>query len=99
MRAVLDPNAIVSALLSSGTTAAALDAWLDRRAYEPVVCPTLLGELEEVLSRPKFASLGQDVVAAAGRAPEAEGDLVNDPVVQAGRDGGPRRRLNSRPSS
>lgn len=84
MRAVLDPNVIVSALLSSGTTAAVLDAWLDRRAYEPVVCPTLLGELEEVLSRPKFASLGQDVVAQLVGRLRTEGDLVNDPVVQAG---------------
>jgi hypothetical protein len=50
VRAVLDPNVIVSALLSTGTTTAVLDAWLDRQAFTPVVCPTLLAELEEVLS-------------------------------------------------
>ena len=84
MRAVLDPNVIVSALLSTGTTAAVLDAWLDRQAFTPVVCPTLLDELEEVLSRPKFASLSQNVVAALVGRLRTEGDLTDDPEVQGG---------------
>jgi len=46
LRAVVDPNVIISALLSTGTTAAVLDAWLEHQAYDPVVCPVLLDELE-----------------------------------------------------
>ena len=83
MRVVLDPNVIVSALLSTGTTAAVLDAWLDRQAYDPVVCPTLLAELEEVLSRPKFASLGRDVTTLVSGL-RTEGVLTDDPEVQPG---------------
>jgi putative PIN family toxin of toxin-antitoxin system len=84
VRVVLDPNVIVSALLSTGTTAAVLDAWLDRQAYDPVVCPTLLAELEEVLSRPKFASLGRDVVITLVSRLKTEGVLADDPEVQPG---------------
>ncbi len=84
MRVVLDPNVIVSALLSSGTTAAVLDAWLDRRAFDPVVCPALLAELEEVLSRPKFASIGQDTVTQVIERLRTEGATSADPVVEPG---------------
>jgi putative PIN family toxin of toxin-antitoxin system len=84
VRVVLDPNVIVSALLSTGTTAAVLDAWLDRQTYDPVVCPTLLAELEEVLSRPKFASLGRDVVITLVSRLRTEGVLADDPEVQPG---------------
>lgn len=46
MRAVLDPNVIISALLSPrGSPAKVLRAWLDG-AYELVVSPRLLEELE-----------------------------------------------------
>lgn len=55
MRAVLDPNVIVSAVLSSGgTPAVVLRAWLDG-GYELVVSPALLDELERVLGYPKIA--------------------------------------------
>lgn len=55
MRAVLDPNVIVSATLSrSGTPANVLRAWLEG-AYEMVVSPSLLSELERVLNYPKIA--------------------------------------------
>ncbi|MGH9917925.1 MAG: putative toxin-antitoxin system toxin component, PIN family [Nitrososphaerales archaeon] len=84
MRAVLDPNVIVSALLSSGTTAAVLDAWLERRACEPVICPTLLGELEEVLARPKFSSVGHEVVSGVLERLRTDGDSRGDPEVEAG---------------
>ena len=84
MRAVLDPNVIISALLSSGTTASVLDGWLDRKAFDPVVCPALLAELEEVLSRPKFASIGQDTFARVIERLETEGTGSPDPVVQPG---------------
>lgn len=53
MRAVLDPNVVVSAALSrSGTPAKLLRAWLEG-AYELVASPSLLGEPEEALGSPK----------------------------------------------
>lgn len=55
MRAVLDPNVIVSAILSrNGAPATLLRAWLDG-VYELVVSPALLDELERVLGYPKIA--------------------------------------------
>ena len=54
MRAVLDPNVIISALLSpGGSPAKVLRAWMDG-AYELVVSPQLLGELERALGYPKL---------------------------------------------
>lgn len=54
MRAVLDPNVIISALLSpSGSPAKAVRAWLDG-AYDLVVSPLLLDELERALTYPKI---------------------------------------------
>jgi putative PIN family toxin of toxin-antitoxin system len=56
VRAVLDPNVLVSALLSrSGPPAALLRAWLDG-AYELVVSPALLEELARVLTYPKISA-------------------------------------------
>jgi uncharacterized protein len=84
LKVVLDPNVIVSALLSSGTTAAVLDAWLDRRAYDLVVSQALLAELEEVLSRPKFASVGKEVTKGLVERLKQEGDLIDDPEGRRG---------------
>ncbi len=54
MRAVLDPNVIISALISSkGAPAAALKAWQDG-AFELVVSPMLLVELRRALAYPKL---------------------------------------------
>ena len=54
MRAVLDPNVLVSALLSpTGAPARALLAWVEGR-YELVVSPRLLAELNRVLAYPKL---------------------------------------------
>jgi uncharacterized protein len=54
LRAVLDPNVLVSALLSPiGTPAHALLAWVEGR-YELVVSPRLLAELTWVLAYPKL---------------------------------------------
>jgi uncharacterized protein len=56
VRAVLDPNVIVSAVLSrNGTPAKVLRAWLEG-AYELVASPLLLSELHRVLGYPKIAS-------------------------------------------
>ena len=56
MRAVLDPNVLVSALLSpTGAPARALREWVEGR-YELVVSPRLLAELARVLAYPKLRS-------------------------------------------
>ena len=55
MRAVLDPNVIISALLSpEGSPARALRGW-QQGAFELVVSPLLLGELQRALAYPKLA--------------------------------------------
>ena len=54
MRAVLDVNVIVSAVLSrSGTPARVLSAW-SQGAFDLVVSPKLLAELARVLEYPKI---------------------------------------------
>ncbi len=54
MRAVLDPNVIISALLApAGTTAAIMRAW-SAGAFELVASPLLLAELERALAYPKL---------------------------------------------
>jgi putative PIN family toxin of toxin-antitoxin system len=54
VRAVLDPNILISALLSTaGKPARILRAWLDGR-FELVASPLLLAELDRALSYPKL---------------------------------------------
>jgi putative PIN family toxin of toxin-antitoxin system len=54
VRAVLDPNVVVSALLSpNGAPARVVREWLDG-GYDLVVSPLLLTELERVLGYPKL---------------------------------------------
>lgn len=54
MRAVLDPNVIISALLSSsGAPARLLRAWLHGR-FELIVSPLLLAELARALAYPRL---------------------------------------------
>jgi len=54
VRAVLDVNVIISALLSrSGSPAAVLRAWQDGQS-ELIVSPLLLAELERALAYPKL---------------------------------------------
>ncbi len=55
MRAVLDPNVLISALLTrDGTPAKVLRAWLEGR-FDLIVSPLLLEELERALAYPKLA--------------------------------------------
>jgi len=55
LRAVLDTNVIISAMLSPlGAPARALRAWIDGR-FELVVSGLLLAELERALAYPKLA--------------------------------------------
>jgi putative PIN family toxin of toxin-antitoxin system len=62
--AVLDPNVLISALISPrGAPARVLRAWLDG-AFELVVSPLLLAELERALAYPKLrARIGADDAA------------------------------------
>jgi uncharacterized protein len=54
VRAVLDPNVIISAVLSpSGSPAKVMRAWLGG-GYELIVSPLLLEELERALGYPKL---------------------------------------------
>jgi putative PIN family toxin of toxin-antitoxin system len=54
VRALLDANVLVSALLSrAGTPARLILLWLDA-AFELVVCPALLSEVERALGHPKL---------------------------------------------
>lgn len=56
MRAVLDPNVLISALLTAGgSPAKVLLAWLDG-AYDLVVSPLLLAALKRALGYPKIAA-------------------------------------------
>ncbi len=55
MRAVFDPNVLISALLSSSGKPAELIRRWTRGEFELIVSPVLLEELERALSYPKIA--------------------------------------------
>lgn len=61
IRAVVDPSVFVSAFIGNPQAGPGrlVDAWRDRR-FVLIVSPLLLAELEEVLSRPKFARWATD---------------------------------------
>ncbi|MHB8289768.1 MAG: putative toxin-antitoxin system toxin component, PIN family [Acidimicrobiales bacterium] len=84
MRVVLDPNVIVSALLSRGTTAAVWRRWLEDNAYTPIVCPMLLAELEGVLAREKFARIGKETTRLTIDRLRTDAIPANDPAIVAG---------------
>lgn len=84
-RVVFDVGVLVSALLSrEGTPALALDSWRDG-AFDLVVSPLLLDELERVLRRPKFRRyLTAAEVTAFVVALEREAIVVADPEQEHG---------------
>jgi uncharacterized protein len=54
VRVILDPNVLVSAVISpAGAPREILTAWTQER-FALIVSPQLLGELRDVLTRPKF---------------------------------------------
>lgn len=64
MRAVLDANVLVSAALSqSGAPAQLLERWL-HGAFELIVSPQLLGEVERALAYPKVRDRLEEGAAA-----------------------------------
>lgn len=80
MRAVLDPNVLVSAAISpSGPPRQILTAWTDER-FELIISPAVLDELADVLARPKLQRFITTALAVAfidGLAADAV--IVQDP--------------------
>ena len=81
MQAVLDPNVIISALLSpSGTPAEILRAWV-HGAFDLVVSEALLAELDRALAYPKLrkrieAAEAQELIELLRR----EACMIDDPT-------------------
>ena len=86
MRAVLDPNVLVAALLSRrGTPAQIVAGWLAGE-FELVVSETLLAELERALAHPKLRSrLSADEANAFIALLRHGGLLAADPAEPASR--------------
>jgi uncharacterized protein len=88
VRAVLDPNVLISALLSrNGSPARVLRAWLDG-AFELVVSSQLLSELERALTYPKLrahveASEAVELVELLRRGALMHDDPANPPAIQS----------------
>ncbi len=90
MRAVLDPNILIAALLSpSGVPAQLISDWL-RGEFELVVSENLLGELERALSYPKLRRrVTRDEATAFAALLRHEAILVADPPNPACRSADP----------
>ena len=88
MRAVLDPNVIISALLSpTGSPAKLLWAWIEG-GYELVISPLLLEEFERALAYPKLAERiapeeAHDLVALLRQGADLREDPDGPPPVQS----------------
>lgn len=55
LRVVLDANVLVSAAIQRGPSHRIVGAWNERREFDLVICPTLIGEVEDVLTmRPRL---------------------------------------------
>jgi putative PIN family toxin of toxin-antitoxin system len=81
LRVVFDPNVIISATLSPGGSPAQVYELWRNGAFELVVSPRLLWELEGVLGREKFRALvHSDEVAELLTVLTADASLVSDPV-------------------
>jgi len=80
LRVVADPGVLVSAVLTrTGPPAELIDRWREGE-FDLVVSPKLLGELEEVLLRPKFRpSVSEDDVRDYVDGLLAEALVVTDP--------------------
>ena len=88
MRAVLDANVLISALLSrNGSPARVLRAWLDG-AFELVVSSQLLSELERALTYPKLRgrvepSEGGELVELLRRGAQLHDDPEDPPGIRS----------------
>ena len=90
MRAVLDPNILVAALLSrSGAPAQIVSRWLAGE-FELVVSETLLGELERALAYPRLRKrVASDDAGAFIAIVRHEALLATDPPEPARRSADP----------
>ena len=88
IRAVLDTNVYVAAVLSRTGAPARLVSALAEGLFDAVACPRLLGELEAVLARPKIASrvaaeTARGYLEWLGRVAVVEADPTHIPRVCA----------------
>jgi len=60
MRAILDTNTVISALLFSGTASRLVPAWQSRR-FEFLISKPILQEYLRVLAYPKFRLKGEEI--------------------------------------
>ena len=83
MRAVLDPNVLIAALISPiGAPARLLEAWRAGR-FELIVSALLLGELERALGYPKLRRrVSAEDAAAAVEWLRREATMLPDPTGQ-----------------
>ncbi|MBI2168497.1 MAG: putative toxin-antitoxin system toxin component, PIN family [Actinobacteria bacterium] len=88
MRVVLDPNVLISGLLTPrGSPAKVLSAWLEG-AYELVVSPKVLAELERALAYPKLRARISDreageFVELLRRGADAHDDPDDPPALRS----------------
>ena len=88
MRAVLDPNVVISAVLApAGSPARVLRSWLDG-AYELVVSVLLLAELERAFAYPKLRrridpAEASDLVELLRRQAELFEDPADPPAIRS----------------
>lgn len=88
MRAVVDPNVLISALLSPpGAPARLLQTWVDG-GFELIVSPQLLAELDRALAYPKLrkripASDAEAVLDWLGRSAMLADDPDGEPPVRS----------------
>jgi putative PIN family toxin of toxin-antitoxin system len=59
----LDPNVLISAAISPAGVTANILALVDAGSLTPIVSPALVGELREVLARPRFRRYLSDSLA------------------------------------
>jgi uncharacterized protein len=90
VRAVLDPNILIAALLSpSGAPAQLISGWF-RGEFELVVSETLLGELERALAYPKLRRrVSPDEATAFAALLRHKATLAADPPNPARRSADP----------
>lgn len=55
VRVVVDANVFVSAAIGRGASTRLIDQWMSGQAsFEVIVCPRLIGEIRDVLDRPRL---------------------------------------------
>jgi putative PIN family toxin of toxin-antitoxin system len=79
LRAVVDVNVLISAVISQAEAPAGILAEWRAGAFELVVSPQLLAELDGVLARPQILSRAADAAAATRHLIQMNALLVDDP--------------------